>query len=256
MQLKTEVEVRRDTLLTLTDDLCAYYETLEYIDAQIAEIQPQIRGDDQFLDAMNGIQKQRREILIEIEHFSDALAKKTDNCADVIRRLETEALFCQQEEQRLAARKRRLMDAQKALKSYIAQTMLERNIKQLKTATNTISVQRSGGLQKLDVTDPNAVDSEHCQYVGKLSFKAFRQCYQFACDLDVRAELEQLKREPDTTSLRRALAVVCDECDGEGSVTDTADTGLPVQCNKCQGSGHASVHGARLEPRGYHIRLT
>lgn len=241
-----ELETRKQaTLASLADDLCAYQETLEYIDSLIEET------DDDVL--LPELQKQREEVLAAINRFSAALVKKTDDCAAVIRRLQEEISSCDDEEERLARRKKRFLAAQKSLKEYILQTMQEKGVTQLKTPLNTISIRKNGGLQSMEIVNETIIPNELCRHTGKLSYGVYCEVYQQGPER-VRVELERFKREPDPDLLRSATR--CVECDGDGTVVDTADTGLPMTCQKCNGAGTIMPAGVRLVPRGHHIRLT
>lgn len=248
------LEVRRDTLSSLTDDLCAYYESLDFIEANIQQLVSETKDDvDGALSAITDLHLQRDQCIEEIKQFSTSLVRKTDNCADVIRRIDSEVVLCQQEEQRLFLRRKRFLSAQKDLKDYIVSVMLENEVKQLKTPTNTITVQRNGGLQKITVLNESQIENCLCNYEGTLDASVYQLLYQVSDDPHVRTALNAFRRQPDMPAIRKELAVVCSNCGGDGVITDGAEE---AHCPKCNGVGNAQVSGVKLEPRGHHIRLT
>lgn len=107
----------------------------------------------------------------------------------------------------------------------------------------------NGGKQALEITNPELVPDEFCEYTlkrlsGLVFHRIVKQCSLTvaACDMD---------RVPNDYRIRAALAKKCYNCDGTGIMEGNAE----VICAECEGDGKARVPGARLAPRGAHVEV-
>ncbi len=227
------VLVPRPTFESIADALEAYQETLQCMDAS-----PEYELD-------------RAECEQHIERLSEALLKKTDDLACVLRRMKADAGMLKAEETRLRERRTVVEASLDRLKSYTLVTMERHGFKHLKTAKNTIAIKGNGGVAPLVISQPELVPPEFCMYRLDLDYPAMNILMQtmedYMPDHAVSQMEQRTTRTPSQSLIREALIQPCATCDGTG-VYD-----VEFQCADCGGTGKASVPGAHLEPRGVHI---
>ena len=258
--MSEEITVTRPSFWALADDLAAYTETLAMIEADLqqphdpTEIET-LRRDEDLCRA-------------DIARLGEALVKKTDNLAGVIRRLQSDAAIQREEAERMAARAKASERAEQWLKDYAIRVMDEHGWKHLKTVANTISIRGNGGVQPLVIDAPDKVPDDLCWMEGRIRadlWAAILDSDTFRTTIRV-----QLTRVPSNTLIREAIAKAdeCKKCGGVGRYCSECgdvpcscrDTGgpidMPTSCEACNGTGRAIVPGAHLESRGRHLRLS
>ncbi len=129
------VAVQRPTFESIADDLEAYQETLQCMEAS-----PEYDLD-------------RAECEQHIERLSEALLKKTDDLACVLRRMKADAGTLKAEETRLRERRTVVEASLERLKSYTLVTMESHGFNFMKTPKNTISIRGNGGLTPLHIDE-------------------------------------------------------------------------------------------------------
>jgi hypothetical protein len=140
------VLVKRPSFWALADDLETYTETLEMVEAQLAQPLPD--------EERAGLEADRAEIQQTIERIAGDLVTKTDNLAGVLLRIKNDKVVLKERAASIDAQLTAIDRAEKWLKSYTARVMTEHGWKNLKTTFNTISLRGNGGVKplKLDET--------------------------------------------------------------------------------------------------------
>ncbi len=149
------VAVQRPTFESIADDLECYQETLLMLDACIATGAP----EDQATATL-----ERVECLADIDRLSEALVKKTDDLACVMRRLQSDAKLLKSEEVRLRDRRKAAEESLERLKGYTQRVMNENGWKHLKTTKNTVALRGNGGVHPLSITDASLIPDELCTW--------------------------------------------------------------------------------------------
>lgn len=134
------------TLFAIVDDLTAYSETLDMLDAQLALALPD--------DERAVLQRQRAEAEARRDEIGLQLADKTDAIAAVLRRLDAERDFIHEERGRLKLKEAACERADEWLRKYVLAVMQRNGLSKLKTATNTLCVRQSDAVE---ITDAAAV---------------------------------------------------------------------------------------------------
>jgi len=242
------------TFEAIADDLSAYQESLELVEANIANSK-----DDEERDALID---DRVEIQAHIDRIGAELVTKTDSCAGVLRRLASEDDLIAEEIKRLQAKRKSTAKAREWLCDYVASVLRNNGWKWLKTPLNTISLQKNGGLQTLTIPDPRLVPDEYCDVMLRVPaavLKGIRLCVaNHYPHQGLQSVMHRLDGERVTNNevIRAALAKPCVKCEGLGEVLPSGPSDAPVeQCPTCQGDGKARISGAKLEPRGFGIRV-
>jgi hypothetical protein len=247
-----------ETYRALADDVFALRESVELLTLRIAE-----EKDPQ---EINRLQNEYLSAQGELRAKSLAMAKKADAVAYVIRSLKAIETECRQEESRLYRRRKAAMAAVEQVQQYVVDVALETGANSVKTTLNTLTVCRNGGAQSVEITSESLVPDELCRWTGSIS-NDFRQWLMgiasMDCTASLRGRIEQhigkLRREVDMQLVREELVKVCETCDGEGTVfidPVPANQEHERPCSICGGQGTQNVPGARLLPRGHHVRLS
>lgn len=237
------VAVQRPSFWRIADDLEAYHETIVMLDAQI-----QTCADAQERELLWA---EHAEVGQHIERLSEALVKKTDDLAGVMRRMKSDAASLKDEEARLRGRRQATEAALESLKGYTRSTMDKHGWKRLKTAQNTIAIRGNGGVQPLVIDDPRNIPPAYKDTVLKITCDEYDRLWNAMISACVAPSMKLV--EANNARLREALSQPCANCDGSGSVMANADE--VKTCPTCGGSGRASVPGAHLEERGSHLEL-
>lgn len=160
------------------------------------------------------------EVQANIERLSSELLTKTDALAGVIRRMDADAVWLKSEESRLRDKRKAIEAGEAALKAYALKTMQEHGIKQLKTTENTVSVRANGGVQPLVVDEEDLPVSLKTATIALPASEIEYLMIQFP-------EAKLLSTVANNTAIRAALA-----------------------------TWPEGIAGAKLEPRGFHLRLS
>lgn len=197
------------------------------------------------------------------QQFIEYLTKevcKVDSWAGLIRRLEDEAEACAREATRLSDRAVAMKNRVTDLKATALFVMQRFDVKELKTPTNTLRRQVNGGLQALEVTERAALPMSMFNVAVRMdgeTFVGFMEKMEVESSSMLR--ISSIMRayalfEADTNRIRETLKqrVPCKRCGGTGNTRPPMNV-----CEVCEGSGTIpnTVPGARLVPRGEHIRV-
>ncbi len=184
-----------------------------------------------------------------IAEYLDKSAAKVDSYAALIRRQTAEAEECVAEAARLMARAKQRRAFVDRLKATALEVMQRFGVKELRSAQNTLRVQKNGGLQSLEV-DPTVELPEGLQYVTVTM--PGRLWKEIARSFDITADTKSVRiiHQSDGAEIRKALAekVPCPECKGIGQLH---------KCERCEDTGLVprTISGARLLPRQSHVRV-
>lgn len=158
------------------------------------------------------------EVKANIERLSSELLTKTDALAGVIRRMNQDMTELKSEEARLRDKRKAIEAGEAALKAYALKTMQEHGLKQLKTTENTVSIRPNGGVQPLVVDEEILSVSLKTATIALPASELEDLMIQFP-------EAKLLSTVSNNTAIRAALSA-------------------------------GDVAGAKLEPRGFHLRLS
>lgn len=250
----------RETFLSICDDLTAYWETRDMLEAKAAI---EVPWSPAVAESFRELDEELREVEGKIDALGAALAKKTDNAAGVLRRMDVEAKIDRDESRRLAARADRGERAAKWLKGYLLESMRSRGLKHIKTALNTLAITKNGGVAPLVISNPTILPDELCKMEGWIRGDAWTLIQSIiSAEWEIRAggdtsaggEFEpskyfptvvHLQRVPNNEAIREALNQTCSTC---GGIVNPW-----TACGECGGTGKATVPGAQLGPRGEHL---
>lgn len=251
----------RETFLSICDDLTAYYETRDLLEAQRPD--ETALWDKAQVDDVEEWSQSIAAVGRHIEEIGAALAGKTDSAAGVIRRMEAETKIDRDESRRLAARADRGERAIKWLKGYLLESMRSRGLKHIKTALNTLAITKNGGVAPLVISNPTILPDDLCKMEGWIRGDAWTLIQSIiSAEWEIRAggdtsaggEFEpskyfptvvHLQRIPNNEAIREALDKTCSTC---GGIVNPW-----TACGECGGTGKATVPGAQLGPRGEHL---
>lgn len=159
------------------------------------------------------------------------------------------------EAKRLQGVAKRHEDNALRLKEYVKNVMTVFGTKELKTASSRLLVCGNGGLQPLvideDVNLPDELRSVTMRINGSDWLKIEEIQTQFP-------SLAIVATGPDGPAIRAALAKPCLRCHGSTVVERRVSACDKVDdpCPACAATGKRHMPGARLEPRGTHLRVT
>lgn len=191
----------------------------------------------------------------QIRAYLTSEVSKVDSYAGLIHRMEADAQASENEEQRFAIRAKRLRANVERLRANALGVMQQFDVKELSTPINSMKRVTSGGLQALDVLISQV--PQHLRIaVIRMSENLWRSVARDLSEVQCRDVLNTTLTA-DNDAIREALKqrVPCRHCNGEGLV----NPGHPDDvCRVCEGKGTvpATVPGARLLPRGEHLRLS
>lgn len=189
---------------------------------------------------------------------------KVDGIAAVITKGEAWAA----EASRLATMAARHAANADRLKDYVKSIMIGLNVKEMKTPTSRLLVCGNGGVQPIEVTpDLQQLPDEYKTVTLRIpySLHAF-MLSQVEPGKPVDPWLAPINVEANNAALRADLAKVCPKCNGTkvrrpslsempGSALNDGITEGEVNCEACAGSGTQHIPGAKLLPRGKHLRV-
>lgn len=191
----------------------------------------------------------------QIRAYLTSEVSKVDSYAGLIHRMEADAQASENEEQRFAIRAKRLRANVERLKANALAVMQQFGVRELSTPINTLRPHTNGSLQALDVPVVNALPIKYRIITVTMPEAAWRKLVA-----GVTAPLP-LSKNPalsaDNDAIRKALSkhVACPQCAGSGEPFGPEEDG---KCPVCEGKGTvpATIPGARLLPRGEHLRLS
>lgn len=196
----SDIAVRSEhTFFSLSDDLGAYAESLDMLDAQLAEsLEPDERAD---------LERQRGEVHAAMEVIGRELANKTDAVAAVLRRMGTERGVIKEERDRLKRKDLAMERGEKWLRQYVVSTMQANGKTQIKTAMNTLFLRTT---EAVDITDAEKVPEQYFNAEVKLPLDLWRAILRTLLDyagsvMVSQAEEARVKAEPSLTAIKKAI---------------------------------------------------
>lgn len=190
-----------------------------------------------------------RVIEAELIKYAQQEIRKTDNIIGYLKHCEMMEEAAKKEAATQAERakvwKERAGRLKRACQS-VMETFTGNDRKKLEGRTGAIILKGNGGRQAVNLTNPEMIPEEYCEYVGAIPGAIW---------LEMVERFEQLAgvrlvRTPRSALIHDALQAKCEACDGDGKASFSSDA-----CPSCGGSGKAGVPGAQLVPRGSHIEV-
>lgn len=191
----------------------------------------------------------------EIAAYLTREVAKVDSYAGLIRRRLDDAKLLKAEAARLADRAKVAEADADRLKETALRVMQQFGVKELKTQTNTLRVQGNGGLEALDV-EPELLPRSMKLITVTMPLNDWFDIRP-GQDTPMAKRISTRSLDPNSDAIREALKqrVPCPEC----YERTAANSGVAnANCERCNGSGTVpnTVPGARLLPRGSHVRLS
>lgn len=192
----------------------------------------------------------------QINAYASREVKVVDGIATSIATYKTAAAMVRAEAERLLARADMLEARVDRIKESAKQAMESLGIKKLETPSHFLRVQGNGGVDPLEV-DADALPDSLKTVALTVQLDVWRQIQQ-AFDGDPRFQdgttYGAHVTQPNNEAIRAALKQPCPECNGQGTYALMPD-GHEVECSACLGDGKNRVPGARLLPKGTHLRV-
>jgi hypothetical protein len=180
--------------------------------------------------------------------------RKVDGIAATLRECEARAAIAAEEAKRLAKRAESWLARFQRIKASTLRAMQTHGVTKLETPTNRLRIQANGGKEPLDVYAPSELAPELLRGTLDISGSDYAALCAFLAQFRAPSELLPVMPvfNPDNDAIRAALKgrVVCPECKGILDVSAGCKT-----CENGSGTVPASVPGARLLPRGEHLRV-
>ncbi len=195
-----------------------------------------------------------------IAAYMEQLPRKVDGVASVLRYFDEQVEFADREIKRLRARKTQFEENAQRLKDCAAivlekQPMPAKGCRKLVGSHSTLMLKGNGGVQPLVISQPDLIPDNLCRMEGWVN----QELWDLAVDMvrtsstrGTRINDYSLSRVPIPALVREALIQPCATCDGSGEIVND---GPYSACADCSGSGRASVPGAHLEARGFHVEV-
>jgi len=202
--------------------------------------------------------EQRTDVQAQIERLGADLSRKADSIAGVLRRMDTEIGFRKVEEERLRNGRKTIERAEAWLKEYVASVMQKNGMLRISGDSAKVSLRVNGGVEPLKITE------ELSDAYKDITVRMPATLFEDICgicddqDVDLRAKVKQIALEPSQDRIRETLErSQCANCGGAGKTCPSGPIDAPMNtCADCGGTGKGRIPGARLEPRGQHIRIT
>lgn len=247
----SEVQQPKRSFYQIADDLATWCETIDMIDAQLEQLA--LKGDP--LLETPGLQRDRRSLASEVDKLAGELAGKADAVVAVLQRFKTETQLIAAEEMRLSMRHARLEKTRLFLEDYVMRALDNLGTPFIKTPTASIRIQGNGGLAPL-TTDAAVLPLEYWDVTLKMPRSLAAKIFSGdGVSITEQSSIRQVTAEPANSRIRTALAARCETCAGSGQHQGPGDE-IGRDCPDCGGKGTAKVQGAKLEPRGRHLRLS
>jgi len=194
-------------------DLC---ETRQELEEQPAYTPEQIEEKHAAIDAVDAA----------IVEYITAEVRKVDNVARFLTELKAREKALDYEIDRLTGIRDQAARTEERIKAVVLQVMRDCDVKKLEGKIGTLKRQGNGGVQAVDIAQPELVPPNMRWYTVRMGGIAYGHiCSLCAGAPQGEAVLGTAKSEPDKEAIRKALEA------GEG------------------------VPGCRLEPRGEHLRV-
>lgn len=174
--------------------------------------------------------EQCTELENAIRLYVEGQVRKVDGVRAYVRNCEAMAAAAKEEAERQAERARVWTEKGKRFKQFILDVMQAFGLKKLEGRTGTLTVCSNGGKQPVTITDETLVPDEYCSYTLTFTGAEFAEL------------LRDMKNESESFGLKAgALAATARRKADEDRMREALQAG--------------PVAGARLEPRGVHLRV-
>ncbi len=200
-----------------------------------------------------------------IVEYVKAEVRKCDNIARYIKSCDEHATAKRREAERLTHEARLDEDRRDRVKSMVLQIMRDVGKKKIEGATYTLSRVGNGGVQAVEVVQPDLVPNTLRKTTIVMPLELWRTvCKQVNQDTIDRLVCESRSNpEPDLTAIRKELEkrVPCPKCVGcklqHFSEMGGDGPGQTIPCSACGGTGEVAngVPGCVLKPRGESLRI-
>ena len=160
----------------------------------------------------------------QIKFYLKREVSKVDGIANAIKQFEAVSAQSKEEADRLAVRAKSLQAVADSIRERVIEVMEDVGQKKLRGGLNTLTVSGNGGVQPLDIRQPDLIPEAYMRVTVQLPVTVWRELLKTTAGLsEVSKEKE---REPDNALIRGAL-------------------NIPV-----------GVPGCILKERGKHLRIT
>lgn len=202
-------------------------------------------------------------------YLTEHLPRKADAIAAQLRKWRAEVDSARKEEERCYGVRRRAEARSEHLKANViaimqhcpAVAVSKTGSLSLAGTTSILRVQGNGGMAELQIYDERLIPDEYRVAVVKLSRSAWLRLLD-SVESGNRSNLvyQSVTYEIDEDAIRAELAKRCESCAGSGKrvtvkienyITEAND----YNCPDCGATGRHLVPGARLMPRGVHLRV-
>lgn len=201
----------------------------------------------------------------EIQKWVAAELRKVDGVVSFIRETDARADIAEAEAKRLTDRAKVWRAKGQRVKDAALQAMQDHGItKPLHGNSSTLRIQKNGGLQKIE-TDMAILGIDYRTFRITLPGFMHERLMALLPEEWKVGLVNMTANDPDLDLIRAALKqrVKCPECD-RGRISAAEKVSLQyaevnfTDCPRCEGSGTIpnSVPGARLVPRGEHLRIS
>ncbi len=200
-----------------------------------------------------------RRSMRQIVEYVKAEVRKCDNIARYIKSCDEHAMAKRREAERLTHEAKLDEERRDRVKAMVLQIMRDVDKKKIEGATYTLSRVGNGGVQAVDIPQPELVPDSLKRITLTLPFEIWQ--YILDGDYNVSAKPEivaagssanrqgRAEPEPDLTAIRKELEkrVPCSKCDGGGKDLFTE---AETNCEYCGGTGEVAngVPGCVLKP--------
>jgi len=176
-----------------------------------------------------------------IQQYAGAEVRKVDGVRRYIRACDAQAAVAKAEALVQSQRAKAWESRRDRLNASVLGIMQAFGLRKLEGETGRFRIQANGGVAPVTVTDVSILPDEYKSIVVKMSLSAW-------ADLLDRAGSEMTtcggQILPNIESIRSSLNAVCPMCQA-----------IDIMCAHCGGTGKQGVPGARLDPRGEHLRV-
>ena len=193
----------------------------------------------------------------QIAEYMTREVKKVDGVANAVRIYRYAAYQDLAEARRLTERANMWNARAQRVKEAALYVMGSLGLTKLETPRNTLRIQKNSGLEPLEVPILENLPWRYRTVTVEIPWDDWAS---LPWQVDAKKNAVLKSQGYSNTSIREALKqrVKCPECEGNGK-SSSALSGAPAgeRCPRCEGKGTvpATVPGARLLPRGEHLRI-
>ncbi len=202
----------------------------------------------------------------ELEAIDQALSdyftrevRKVNGIAEAIHSYEAAAAQALSEAKRMKERAESLENTAKRIKAATLRAMQDHRVRVLETAEHRLRVQANGGYEPVE-SEVGELEEKYLLALCAIPLALWQEFVEVCAKKNLHIPSAKAI-QADTDAIRKALkqTVPCPECKGSRKrIVDQLDAEPEIQdCPRCKGDGTvpATIPGARLLPRGYHLRV-